>query len=59
MQGLRDDQRTAHIPVVALTADAMPNNMNNMGRAGFDHILTKPFKIPDLMDVLHARLKAA
>jgi signal transduction histidine kinase/CheY-like chemotaxis protein len=59
LRGLREDDRTAKIPVIALTADAMPTNMHNMELAGFDHILTKPLKIPDLMKILHATLKAA
>ena len=59
LRGLRNDDRTSHIPVIALTADAMPSNMHNMELAGFDHIVTKPLKIPDLMKVLRATLKAA
>ena len=59
LQGLRDDPSTIHIPVVALTADAMPTNMGNMKRAGFDYILTKPFKIDELLDILRLRLNAA
>jgi CheY-like chemotaxis protein len=59
LQALRDDPSTIHIPVVALTADAMPTNMGNMNRAGFDYILTKPFKVADLMDILRLRLNAA
>ena len=59
LKGLRNDDRTSHIPVVALTADAMPANMHNMELAGFHHVLTKPLKIPDLMEILRAALKAA
>jgi CheY-like chemotaxis protein len=59
LRQLRADDRTAKIPVIALTADAMPTNMHNMELAGFDHILTKPLKIPELMKILHATLKAA
>ena len=59
LRGLRKDNRTSQIPVVALTADAMPSNMHNMELAGFDHILTKPLKMPDLMKILRATLKAA
>ena len=59
LKGLRNDDRTSHIPVVALTADAMPSNMHNMELAGFHHVLTKPLKIPDLMEILRATLKAA
>jgi two-component system, sensor histidine kinase and response regulator len=59
LRALRNDDRTSHIPVIALTADAMPSNMHNMELAGFDHIVTKPLKIPDLMKILRATLKAA
>jgi signal transduction histidine kinase/CheY-like chemotaxis protein len=59
LRGLRNDDRTSHIPVIALTADAMPSNMHNMELAGFHHVLTKPLKIPDLMEILRATLKAA
>jgi two-component system sensor histidine kinase/response regulator len=59
LRGLREDDRTAKIPIVALTADAMPTNMHNMKLAGFDHILTKPLKIPELMKILNGVLKAA
>jgi signal transduction histidine kinase/CheY-like chemotaxis protein len=59
LRELRGDDRTSRIPVIALTADAMPSNMHSMELAGFDHILTKPLKIPDLMKILHATLKAA
>lgn len=59
LRGLREDDRTAKIPVIALTADAMPTNMRNMELAGFDHILTKPLKIPELTQILRATLQAA
>jgi CheY-like chemotaxis protein len=59
LRGLREDDRTAKIPVIALTADAMPTNMHNMELAGFDHILTKPPKIPELMKILNGILEAA
>ncbi|MDB5580062.1 MAG: hybrid sensor histidine kinase/response regulator [Bradyrhizobium sp.] len=59
LRELRSDRRTANIPVIALTADAMPANVHNMELAGFDHILTKPLKIPALMAILQATLRAA
>jgi signal transduction histidine kinase/CheY-like chemotaxis protein len=59
LRALRDDRRTARIPVVALTADAMSTNRNNMALAGFDHILTKPFEIQDLLNIVRTRLEAA
>jgi signal transduction histidine kinase/CheY-like chemotaxis protein len=59
LKKLRDDPETAHIPVIALTADAMSANMENMERVGFDHIVTKPFKVPDLLEAVHQSLLAA
>lgn len=59
LRGLREDARTAQIAVIALTADAMPTNMHNMRLAGFDHILTKPLKIPELMKILRTAHQAA
>jgi PAS domain S-box-containing protein len=59
LQKLRHDPETAHIPVIALTADAMPTNLANMKRHGFDHIVTKPFKVPDLIQIVRTTLKAA
>jgi PAS domain S-box-containing protein len=59
LERLRADPLMAHIPIVALTADAMRNNIDNMRRAGFDFIVTKPFEIPELMEILRACLEAA
>jgi CheY-like chemotaxis protein len=59
LQRLRQDPATAHIPVIALTADAMPANLANMQRHGFDHIVTKPFNVPHLVDIVRTTLQAA
>jgi signal transduction histidine kinase/ActR/RegA family two-component response regulator len=59
LKRLRDDPETARIPVIALTADAMSANMQDMERVGFDHIVTKPFKVPELLDAVHQSLMAA
>jgi len=55
---LRQDPKTAGIPVLALTADGTRNNMHNMQRAGFDRILTKPFDVSELLEVVRTRLAA-
>jgi CheY-like chemotaxis protein len=59
LRRLRADSRTAHVPVFALSADAMTTNLHNMERAGFDRIITKPFEILDLMDIIRRHLQAA
>ena len=48
---------TAHIPVVALSANAMPGDIGNGLTAGFFRYLTKPIKINEFMDTLDAALK--
>ena len=37
----------------------MPINMHNMARAGFDHIVTKPFKVAEFVDMLRGTLRTA
>jgi len=54
---LRADPATAHIPVVALSANAMPRDIEKGLAAGFFRYLTKPIKVNELMDTLDAALK--
>jgi len=56
---LRDDAVTAHIPIVALSANAMPRDVEKGIRAGFFSYLTKPIKVDEFMAALDAALKAA
>jgi len=56
---LRADPATAHIPVVALSANAMPNDIEKGLEAGFFRYLTKPIKVNAFMDTLDAALKFA
>jgi signal transduction histidine kinase/CheY-like chemotaxis protein len=56
---LREDPATAHIPVIALSANAMPRDIEKGLEAGFFRYLTKPIKIIELMDTLNAALKFA
>ena len=56
---LRSDPATAHIPVIALSANAMPFNIESGLEAGFFRYLTKPIKVNEFMDTLHVALKSA
>ncbi|MCU1385150.1 MAG: Aerobic respiration control sensor protein ArcB, partial [Acidobacteria bacterium] len=56
---LRDDPATAHIPVVALSANAMPRDIEVGMKTGFFRYLTKPMRVNELMDALHAALEFA
>ena len=56
---LREDPATAHIPVVALSANAMPRDIEKGLEAGFFRYLTKPIKVNEFMDTLNAALEFA
>lgn len=45
LKRLREDPATAHIPVVALSANAMPHAIRTGLEAGFYRYLTKPIKV--------------
>jgi CheY-like chemotaxis protein len=56
---LRADSATAHIPVVALSANAIPRDIEKGLEAGFLRYLTKPIKVNEFMDTLDVALKFA
>ena len=45
LRSLRDDQRTASIPVVALTASVMKSDRERFNAAGFDGFMQKPVDV--------------
>jgi two-component system, cell cycle response regulator DivK len=47
MRGVKDDSRTAHIPVVALTSFAMKGDRERFLAAGFDGYLEKPISVTE------------
>jgi PAS domain S-box-containing protein len=53
---LRDDPTTAHIPVLALSANAVPRDIEKGLEAGFFRYLTKPIKVGEFMDALDIAL---
>jgi len=56
---LREDPATAHIPVVALSANAMQRDTKKGMEAGFFYYLTKPIKVNEFMDALDGALEFA
>jgi CheY-like chemotaxis protein len=42
---LRQDPLTAHIPTVAVTANALPADIDRAMKSGFDHFLPKPIDL--------------
>ena len=56
---LRKDPATAHIPVVALSANAMPRDIKKGLEVGFFRYLTKPIKVKDFLETLNTALEFA
>jgi PAS domain S-box-containing protein len=56
---LAEDPITAHIPVIALSANAMPHDIDRGLEAGFFRYLTKPIKVNEFMNTLDIALKFA
>jgi CheY-like chemotaxis protein len=56
---LRDDPVTSHIPVVALSANAMPRDIEKGLVAGFFRYLTKPIRVDEFMSTLDIALEFA
>jgi len=54
---LRLDPITAHIPVIALSANAMPLDIENGLEAGISRYITKPIKVNEFMAVLNVVLE--
>jgi CheY-like chemotaxis protein len=57
MQILHDDPTTAHIPVIALSANANPRDIEMGLKMGFFRYLTKPIKINEFLETLNAALE--
>jgi len=53
---LRSDSRTQHIPVIALTANAMPRDIEKGVAAGFFRYLVKPINIDEFTEAINSTL---
>ena len=49
---IRDAAATAHIPIVAVTASAMPGQARRMKEAGFDGFQSKPINVKEFIQVV-------
>ena len=59
MKILRKDPSTAHIPVIALSANAMPRDIEKGLEAGFFNYITKPIRVNQFMDAMDQALTFA
>ncbi len=56
MRILREDPSTAAIPIIALSANAVPRDIERARAAGFLNSLTKPINVPRFMSALDEAL---
>ena len=56
---LQEDPRTSTIPVLALSANAMPRDVERGLEAGFFSYLTKPIRVNEFMNALDLALRRA
>ncbi len=54
---LAEDPTTVHIPVIALSANAIPRDIEKGLQAGFFRYLTKPIKVNEFMNTLDVALE--
>lgn len=52
LRRLKSDDRTRHIPVIMLSADATPNQASRFRRAGAGAYLTKPIRVRELLSAI-------
>lgn len=58
MKIIRLDPATAHIPIVAVSANAIPSDIAKGLEAGFFRYLTKPIKVNEFMETLNVVLES-
>jgi PAS domain S-box-containing protein len=56
---LRSDPLTEHIPIIALSANAIPHDIANAMKAGFFRYLTKPINLYEFMSAIDEALGLA
>ena len=56
MRILRADPSTAHIPIIAVSANAVPRDIEKGLKAGFFRYITKPIKVNQFLETLDMAL---
>jgi len=56
LKRLRDKKSTSEIPVIAISANALPRDIEDALRAGFNHYITKPIDVIELLSVVNRTL---
>jgi CheY-like chemotaxis protein len=56
LKRLREDPAMVHVPVIAVSANAMPRDVKRGLKAGFFRYLTKPIDVGELLEALDVAL---
>ena len=56
LKALRSDENIAEIPIFAVTANALPKDLERGVAAGFDHYVVKPLNIPQFIAAVDVAL---
>ncbi|MDP2273970.1 MAG: PAS domain S-box protein [Archangium sp.] len=59
MKIIKAGPTTAHIPIVAVSANAMPLDVERGLKAGFYRYITKPIRVSEFMEAVHIALEYA
>jgi CheY-like chemotaxis protein len=54
LRQLRDNERTRHIPVIVVSADATDRQLRRLMEAGADAYLTKPLDVHEFLETVDA-----
>ena len=56
LKSLRGNDNTCRIPVIAISANAMPKDIKKGEEAGFDGYITKPVNVKELLATVESKL---
>ena len=56
LKHLREHAETSEIPVIAISANAMPQDLQKGKEAGFDGYITKPVDVKELLAIVESKL---
>lgn len=56
LKQLRADEKSRDIPAIAISANAMPKDIEKGKQAGFDGYITKPVNVKELLKMVEAKL---
>jgi CheY-like chemotaxis protein len=57
IQWLKNDEVTRHIPVIVVSADAMPDQVKELMRLGAVNYLTKPLDVQVFLSEIHKYIR--